>query len=120
MKAFIIALLALLVSMPAMADNELTAPSLKVYPDIGCATSDFAYVGEIRLNFSNSNNGTVQFKCKMDLVSGDPQYYYYESGPSDYPLSALGYPGAECYSTVSIEGNRGTWMALCSGAWESE
>ena len=93
-------------------------PSVLVTPDddscaVGYEDDDGfvpVYLGEYTLRYSNGATGHMTFKCKMELLEGfDPFVLYWEF--ADSPL-----PG--CYSTVSLEGEKGTWMGQCFGYWE--
>jgi hypothetical protein len=66
-----------------------------------------SYIGPCRNYFSNGATGRYTLKCKLELVSGDPQFWYYE----------FSHPGGVYTLTYSLEGNKGMTTVQYSGAW---
>ena len=89
-------------------------PSVLVIPDENVCLLTYQdvpiYVGEYTERYSNGATGHMTFKCKMDLQEGfSPLVLYWE-------VAEVPYPG--CYSTISVEEDKATWMGQCFGYWE--
>ena len=61
-----------------------------------------------KYHYSNGATGHFTWKCKSELVSGPPQYMYFET---------LDVPYLGCEGHVSLEGNKGMWTGQCFGQW---
>ena len=100
----------------AQADGEYIGPAFRAYGEF-CGVylgDEWGYEGESFTQYSNGKTGHATFKCKMDIVYGEPAIYYTEWVVEGWPV-----PGGPCYTTVSIEGKKGMWTAQCFGASNS-
>jgi hypothetical protein len=106
----------------AFANGDYIGPAYRLDEGGGCSvyspSEGWDYDGTYFVQFSNGKTGHASFKCKMELVAGDPVLYYSEYDSGGYPLDTLGYPGAMCYTTLEINGEKGMWTAQCFGAWD--
>ncbi len=67
------------------------------------------YAGTYDLKDSNGATGHRQLKCKLDLVPGQtPRFQYWEVSEFPWP---------RCYTTFSLEGDKGMWISQCWGYW---
>lgn len=116
-KLFLVSFFVLFASAALADPPPGVGPSVLVDDGGGCSVGYFdgdvwvpIYAGTAKWRYSNGATGHMTFKCKMDLQEGqDPITLYWEF--PDSPL--LG-----CYSTISLEDNKGTWTAQCFGYWQ--
>lgn len=115
-KIFCISCLMLFASAALAGPPPGVGPSILVDEAGGCSVGYWdadvwvpIYAGIFSLRYANSKTGHMTFKCKMDLQEGqDPLVLYWETPDSPWP---------DCYSTISLEGNKGMWTAQCFGYW---
>jgi len=105
----------------AQANGEYIGPAFRLDEDGGCGitSTDFEYWGTYFVQFSNGKTGHATFKCKLSLTVGDGVMSYSEGDSGTWPLGALGYPDAMCYTTTELNIEKGMWTSQCFNAWNS-
>ena len=106
---FVVVLLLLLATSVALADQPPgVAPAFRMESTTYCSLDAgyFYYTGDIFKQFSNGATGHSTYKCKLELISGEPQYFSYGG-----PLYS------NCRYEVSLEGKKGMVTVQCFGDW---
>jgi hypothetical protein len=82
----------------------------------GVGNTGYDYEGDntVRIQFSNGKTGHATWKCKLNLVDGDPQVSTSEFTSGSFLIS-----GDVCQHTVQLEGETAMWTAQCFYVWFS-
>ena len=72
------------------------------------------YEGTPRIVYSNSKTQHATYKCKLDLVGGDPKIYYSQYETGNQPMYDVnGDTDAVCLTELDIAGEGGMWVSQC-------
>ena len=110
-KLFLVAIVVIFAST-AHADGEYIGHAFRAEGGAcGVFGDGWSYEGPSFTQYSNGKRGHATFKCKLDLVGGDPVIYFSEWDSGSFPI------GGSCYTVIDISGNKGMWTSQCFGVW---